>query len=250
VLTTEGTLLGGQVRYRQPAQGFRSGIEPVLLAATIPARSGECVLEAGTGAGPAMLCLSARVPGCAVTAVEIDPVLAALAAENAADNQFSDARVMSGDIVEMTFAAPFDHAPFDHAPFDHAMANPPYHPPDSSPSDDPVRRLAKHGSEALIAAWIGRMAGGLRRRGTLTLIVAAGMAPGCIAAMAAARCSCTGLLPLWPKSNVAAKLVLLRGIKDGRTPFTVHAGLVLHGDDGRYTAEASAILRDGAALML
>lgn len=239
MLTTEGTLLGGRVRYRQPAQGFRSGIEPVLLAAAVPARPGDRVLEAGTGAGPAMLCLSARVPDCAVTAVEIDPALAGIAAENATENGFSAACVTPGDIVHMTFAGPFDHA----------MANPPYHSATSSPSDDPARRLAKRGSEALIAAWIGQMAVGLRRRGTLTLIVAAGMAPGCIAAMAAARCSCTMLFPLWPKPNVAAKLVLLRGIKDGRTPFAVHAGLALHGSDGRYTAEASAILRDGTALM-
>ncbi len=124
VLTTEGTLLGGRVRYRQPAQGFRSGIEPVLLAAAIPARAGERVLEAGTGAGPAMLCLSARVPGCAVTGVEIDPALAGLAAENATDNGFSAClRHHRATSLIMTFSVPFDHA----------MANPPYHSPTSSP---------------------------------------------------------------------------------------------------------------------
>ncbi|HET6605698.1 MAG TPA: methyltransferase, partial [Rhodopila sp.] len=193
MLTTEGTLLGGRVHYRQPAQGFRSGIEPVLLAAAVPAQPGERVLEAGTGAGPALLCLSARVPGCAVTGAEIDPELAVIAAENATANGFSNARATPGDIVNTTFPEPFDHA----------MANPPYHSPASSPSKDPVRRLAKVGSESLIETWIARMAAGLRRHGTLTLIVAAGMAPGCIAAMAAARCRCTVLFPLWPKPGVA-----------------------------------------------
>ena len=46
---THGHLLDGRVRYAQPAKGFRSGIEPVLLAASIPARAGQRVLEGGTG---------------------------------------------------------------------------------------------------------------------------------------------------------------------------------------------------------
>ena len=58
--TTEGTLLGGRVRYAQPARGYRTGIEPVLLAAAVPAVPGQAVLEAGTGAGAALLCLAAR----------------------------------------------------------------------------------------------------------------------------------------------------------------------------------------------
>jgi tRNA1Val (adenine37-N6)-methyltransferase len=53
MVTTEGHLLGGRIRYRQPDTGFRSGLEPVLLAASVPARPGEHVLEAGTGAGAA-----------------------------------------------------------------------------------------------------------------------------------------------------------------------------------------------------
>ena len=51
---TQGHLLGGRVRYAQPRSGFRSGIEPVLLAAAVPARPGERVLEAGSGAGAAL----------------------------------------------------------------------------------------------------------------------------------------------------------------------------------------------------
>ena len=34
----------------------------MLLAATVPARAGECVLECGTGAGAALLCLLTGEP--------------------------------------------------------------------------------------------------------------------------------------------------------------------------------------------
>lgn len=238
MLTTAGTLLGGRVRYRQPAQGFRSGIEPVLLAASIPARAGDHVLEAGTGAGAALLCLSARVADCAVTGLEIDVATAALAEANVAENGFAGARIVNGDILTAAFAAPFDHA----------MANPPYHPSDAPLSSDPARALAKRGSEALLADWISRMAAALRHRGTLTVIVAARMAPACIAAMTEVRCSCSALFPLWPKAGAPAKLVILRGVKEGRMPFSVHAGLVLHEAGGDFTEQAAAILRDGAGL--
>ena len=62
------------------------GIEPVLLAATIPARPGQVVLEGGTGAGAAMLCLAARVPGLRGVGLERQPPLAALAAANNRDS--------------------------------------------------------------------------------------------------------------------------------------------------------------------
>ncbi len=87
--TTDGYLLGGRVRYAQPKAGFRSGIEPVLLAAAIPARPGEHVLEAGTGAGAGLLCLAARVPGLTGVGIERDPGLTAIAAANGVANGFS-----------------------------------------------------------------------------------------------------------------------------------------------------------------
>ena len=66
------------------------GSMPCFMAAACPAAGGETVLEAGCGAGVASLCLLARVKGIAVTGVEADPALAALARENAAANGFGD----------------------------------------------------------------------------------------------------------------------------------------------------------------
>ncbi len=81
--TTQYHLLGGRVSYIQPAEGFRAGIEPILLAAAVPARSGERVLEAGSGAGAALLCLAARVPGVLGFGVEQEARLVLLAIDNA-----------------------------------------------------------------------------------------------------------------------------------------------------------------------
>ncbi len=238
MITTHGTLLGGRVAYAQPARGFRSGIEPVLLAAAIPAEPGEHVVEAGTGAGAALLCLAARCPGIAGTGVERDPALAALAGENATANGFSTLRMIAGEIESY----------LPNRPADHAFANPPYHPPGGTASPDAARETSKRGAPGTIAAWVAALARCVVPRGTVTLILPAGALPDALAALSVARCGGARLLPLWPKQGRAAKLVLLQAREDSRAAFAVLPGLVLHQDDGRFTAEAEAVLRDGAAL--
>ncbi len=236
----EGHLLGGRVRHDQALAGHRTGIEPVLLAASIPARAGARILEGGSGAGAALLCLAFRVPGIEGVGVERDPALAALAAANADANGFGGLRFMAGALGEVT----------PEGVFDHAMANPPWHAADGTASPDGGREAAKRAEAGLFGAWARALARPLRHRGTLTLVIAASVVPDCLAALGDAGCGSPALLPLWPKAGRAAKLALLRGVKGGRGPFRLLPGLVLHGDDGRYTPEAAAILFDSAPLLL
>jgi tRNA1Val (adenine37-N6)-methyltransferase len=53
---------------------------------------------------------------------------------------------------------------------------------------------------------------------------------------------------LWPRAGVPAKRIILRARKASRAALVLHAGLVLHEADGRYTPATDAILRDGAPL--
>jgi tRNA1Val (adenine37-N6)-methyltransferase len=236
--TTDGHLLNGRVRYAQPAEGFRSGIEPVLLAAAVPARAGERVLELGAGAGAALLCLSARVPGIQGLGIERDDALAALATRNAAANDWPEVRFAAADVAD----------PGEAGSFDHAFTNPPYHPDDGTASPDRGRDTARRAASGLFGVWASAMGRCLRHRGSATWIVTAAVAPICMTALQSAGCHPVGVLPLWPRVGVAAKLVLLHAIKDGRGPFRVLPGLVLHDAAGGFTPEADAILRDGDAL--
>lgn len=237
--TGEGWLLGGRVRHDQFSLGHRTGIEPVLLAAAVPARPGQLVLEGGSGAGAALLCLAHRVDDITGLGIERDPALVALARHNAAANGFAGLSFLEADLA---LARP-------EAMFDHACANPPWHD-EGTASPDAGREAAKRAAPGLFALWAARLAAPLRHRGTLTLVVSAGALPDCLAALAGAGCGSPAVLPLWPKPARAAKLLLLRGIKGGRGPCRVLPGLMLHRQDGRYTDEAAAILRDGAALVM
>ena len=60
---THDAFLGGRLHLWQPRRGYRAGVDPVLLAASVPAKAGQSVLDLGCGAGAAALCLGAREPG-------------------------------------------------------------------------------------------------------------------------------------------------------------------------------------------
>jgi len=235
---TRGTLLGGRVRHDQPASGHRTGIEPVLLAAAIPARPGERALEGGSGVGTALLCLAHRVANIRGLGIERDAGLVRLAQSNAAANASSGLSFVVEDVGALRTGERFDHA----------FANPPWHAPAGTASPDAGRERAKRGAPGLLATWAQALAAPLRHHGTLTLVIAASVLPDGLAALARAGCGSAAVMPLWPKAQVAAKLTLIRGIKGGRGGCRLLPGLVLHEADGRYTEAATAILRDGAAL--
>ncbi|MFC7692221.1 methyltransferase domain-containing protein [Paeniroseomonas aquatica] len=191
---SDDTLLGGRVRLRQPVLGLRAGLDTVLLAAGIPARPGQQVLEAGCGSGAAFLCLAARVPGLRIIAVERDPALAALAAANAAANGVA-AEVITGDIRDAALARRLP-------PCDHAFANPPFWPHGTTPPV-PQRGSMTHApaGAASLADWARFLATPLSRRGTLSLILPAVLLDSAMAALAAAGCAGTRLVPFWPRGG-------------------------------------------------
>lgn len=242
--TTTDTLLGGRVRLRQPAAGYRVAVDPVLLAAAVPAAEGETVLDAGAGTGAAALCLARRVAASRVVGLEIQPALAALAVENAALNGMSDVvRVLEGDVA----APPPD---VGRAGFDHAMTNPPYRR--ASESRRPLssaKAIATVERDVGLASWLRFCVGAVRPRGTITVIHRADRLDEIVPALSE---SCGGLVvfPLWPRRDEDAKRVIVRGAVNRDMPLRMAPGLVLHRDDGGYTPAAEAVLRAGAMLML
>src|SRR5215510_2514740 len=83
---TEDRLLGGRIQLIQPQEGYRVAIDPVFLAAAVPAAPGDLVLDVGAGVGAAALCLAWREQACQVRGIEIEHGLVRLACENAAIN--------------------------------------------------------------------------------------------------------------------------------------------------------------------
>jgi tRNA1(Val) A37 N6-methylase TrmN6 len=237
---TAGTLLGGRITYRQRCDGHRTGFEPVLLAAAIDAKPGERVLEGGTGAGAALLCLAARVPGLTGIGLERDAALAELANINFKNNGLEAVSCVQGDVVK---------PPFPRDTFDHVFANPPWFDDANTLPPDARRALAHHAGPNLLDDWVAALAAMLRPRGSLTLILPAATFAQGAAALRLGGCAGVTLFPLWSRNGQPAKMLILSARRGVKSPDRVLPGLVLH-DDAGITMAAQAVLRDGHALSL
>lgn len=237
--------LGGKVHLYQPVDGYRAGIDPVLLAASIETSAGESVLELGCGAGPVLCCLGARVPGLALVGVEIQPFYADLARRNLAENGM-DGQVLAADLS----ALPKELLARQ---FDHVAANPPYFRTGArSEAADEGREVAL-AARVPLSEWVNAAARRLKPRGQVTFIQRVERLPELLTAMQA-RLGSLQVLPLAPRQGREPRLILVRGRKGGRADFRLHAPVLLHrgvqhesdGDD--YAPAIAEVLRHGAAL--
>ncbi len=237
-MTDGERFLGGQVIVRQPEHGFRAGLDAVMLAAAVPARAGEDVLELGAGAGTTSLCLARRVADLRIKGVEIDPELVKLANENAVANEMSDrVRFVEADVHCLPQP--------QKRPYNHVLCNPPFHDELGETPPDPARARALQ-DKGKLSGWL---TAGMKRTvsgGTFTLILRADRIGEALAALPDRGVS---IFPLWTRVGEAAKRVILQVRQGSRAPVEVLHGLVLHAADGKYTPEADAVLR-GAALDL
>ncbi|EEW24815.1 tRNA1(Val) (adenine(37)-N6)-methyltransferase [Rhodobacter ferrooxidans] len=240
---SDDAFLGGRLHLLQPRRGYRAASDPVLLAACVGASAGQSVLDLGCGAGTAVLCLGARVPGLALAGLELQADYADLARRNAARNGLA-LEVVEGDLAQMPGVLLRD--------FDHVIANPPYYPTTGSASPDAGRDMALRTSQPL-ALWIESATRRLAPGGWLTLILGTDRLPEALAAMDA-RLGSVAVLPLAPREGRPALRVIVQARKGGRAafrllpPFIMHAGVAHDIDRDSHSPQARAVLRDGADL--
>ena len=239
---TEDRLLDGRVRLRQPPRGYRAGLDAALLAAACDAGSGERVIEAGCGAGGALLAAAVRRPGTRFTGVERDAAALRLAKENIALNGLEDrVEAIAGDV-----AVRFSTLGLEA--FDAAFANPPFFDDASALRGPAPERRAAWMADDGLAAWIGFLTKAVREGGTITLIHRADRL-GDLLALLADKCGSVQVQPVHPFADAPAKRVLVRAIKTGRAPLRLLPALVLHDRGGeKHRPEVEAILRGEADL--
>lgn len=237
--TSEDRFLDGRLSVRQPAHGFRAGLDAVMLAAAVPAKTGNVVLELGSGAGTASLCLAARVSGVTVTGAEIDSDLVQISNGNATANQMGERVVfVTVDVLDLPADMKRD--------YDHVFCNPPFHGADGARPADNARALATH-DDHLLAEWLAIGVKRTTSEGTFTCIIRADRLGEALAALPASGVS---VFPLWPRAGERSKRIILQVRKGSRAPLQMLPGLVLHQDGDGYTPQADAILRGERGLPL
>lgn len=239
---TRDAFLGGRLHLYQPRSGYRAGVDPVLLAASVPAQSGQTVLDLGCGVGAAALCLAARVPGVTLTGVEMQPEYAALARRNGEDAL----EVVVADIAVLPLE-------LRQRQFDHVITNPPYFDRRASRSAHNAGRETALGETTPLANWVKVAAKRLKPKGYVHVIHRAERLPDILGALPNGMGSIE-VLPLSARLGRPAERVIVRARKNGRGAFKLHPPLILH-EGERHTSDADSyvplvksVLRDGAAL--
>ena len=237
-------VLGKAVRLLQPEGGFRTSLDAILLAASCPALPGERVLDLGCGVGGVSFCVAQRIPGLFVRGIDIQADYLDLARKNIDLNKNTGrCEFIDVDVRDYRIDQPDQR-------FDHILCNPPFLEAGTyQPSPDQIRAaaLGHTHQEITLGDWIDCAFYNLQSGGSLAMIHRADQTDKIIQALGR-RFGQIEIFPLWPHRDEAAKRVIIRARKDRRSPAILHAGLVLHKEDGSYTEKADRVLRAGVAL--
>jgi tRNA1(Val) A37 N6-methylase TrmN6 len=238
---TEDAWLGGALTLVQPRRGHRVGTDAALLVAAAGDVGQGRIVDVGAGVGAVGLALAKLSPLVTVDLVEIDPGLAELAEGNAARNGLeAQARILRIDALDPRARR---KAGLSESA-DCVVTNPPFFEAGTVRASPDAGKARAHvmpaDAGATLADWISASLAMLKPGGLFVMI----HRPEALGAILAAIGSGgIALLPVHPTVDASAHRLLVSGVKGSKAPLRLAPGLILHGADGRLTAEADAIHR-------
>ncbi len=132
--------------------------------------------------------------------------------------------------------------------FDVVVSNPPFFETAiATPAAAAIRRRAHFGSRDELIGWLRFMTAVTRQGGRLALVFPAdGLAT--ILEQLSGRFGDLRVFPLFPRPDLAARRILVAGVRGSRAPLRLLPGMVLHRGDGSPTVDAEAVLRNGGRI--
>ncbi len=247
---TDDAFLGGRLQLLQPRQGYRAGIDAVLLAAAVEATymATAHLLDLGAGVGTVGLCAARRISTLHVTLMEREAQLCDIATENIRRNGL-EARVRC---VRGAVGAPSGRlaaAGLADESFTYVVANPPFMAPGTGSRSKSHLKANSHGLQdgQSFDDWARFAARMLRPDGSIILIHKADALLEVLASLER-RFGALTVLPLHPRAGEPANRIIIKAIKGRRTRLTLMPGLALHGDDNSFSPIVDSVLRHAAPL--
>jgi tRNA1(Val) A37 N6-methylase TrmN6 len=230
------TLFGGRVRVLQSRQGYRFSLDAILLGHFALGRVSGLIADLGTGCGilPIILARNPRVTK--IVALEVQDDLARLASQNMALNGCQDrVAVMQADLRA---ACPG----MGEATFDAVVANPPFYPEGAGRiNPEQQQAIARHELHGTLEDFVAAAAFLLKPAGKFIAVFSAARVMDLLAFMRSRRIEPKAVQFIHPRGHEPATMVLAAGAKGAGVEATILPPLVVHAEDGSYTAAVTKI---------
>jgi len=230
-------IFGGRVSLIQSRRGYRFSLDTLLLIAFVLPETGQRIIDLGCGCGVVPLALATFCPRVKCVGLELQESLLDRARSALGLNHLeSCVSFVGGNVREVPTA-------FEAGSFDVVTCNPPYRRLRSGrPNPERERYVARHEIEASLADFVDAGAHLLGYRGRMCLVYPAGRAVELWSAMSRSRIEPNRARFVQSFADTNATLVLVEGVKEGRSDLTVLPPLVIYEAEDKYTEETQAIL--------
>ncbi len=241
---TQDRFLGGGIKIWQPKKGYRAGIDPILLAASVNVVEGQKVLDLGCGVGTASFAIGYRIKNVELYGIEVQKSFADLAELNSKENgielklECNNILNLSSDMVSKSF--------------DHVIANPPYFDRKSSIKAMDFLKEKSLGDTCSLSDWLKVAARRVKPKGYVHFIIRTERLLELFSNMPNSLGSLV-VTPIISRKNENAKLSILHAKKNGRADFVISSPIILHPvkdeTPEKYVPEINEVLRNGASLV-
>lgn len=234
---TEDTLFSGRLHCAQHTDGYRFSVDAVLLAHFIRPRPGDRILDLGAGCGVISLIASYRLPQVSITALELQPQLAALISRNIERNHLHGRiSLRQGDLRQVSTLFPPES-------FDWVVCNPPYGKL-ATGRQNPAgeQAVCRHEIEAELDDVIRAISYSLKNRGRAALVYPANRAAVLLASLKTAALEPKRLQIIHSYPGGEGKLVLVEAMKNGGEELVILPPFFIYEEPGgKYSREMARL---------
>lgn len=211
----------------QNAKRFRYGVDAVLLSWFARAKEGERVLDLCTGTGVVPILMTAKTKAKHFTALEIQAEVADMARRSVVLNGLEErVLIVEGDVKEASRI-------FGGASFDVVTVNPPYLAEHGGiHNEDMSKAISRHEILCSLEDVIRESTKVLKAGGRLYMVHRPFRLGDIMTLMAKYKMSPRRLAMVYPKASKEANLVLIEGIRGGKTQVKAEAPVILMEEDG------------------
>jgi len=240
--------LDGNVKVYQPAKGYRSGVDAILLASIVNVDSYNPnknirVLDMGCGVGVASFALGFRLNNLDILGVDNNPILYEISQENKKLNNFSSK-------VDTKLLNIVDNKDFQNN-FDVVISNPPYfkNSQNKNVAEFSSKDLGNMESVGNLADFIQMAFTSLKNGGDFYLIFNSLRMQECLGLLSTKHWGGLELYPIYSYVNQKATRFIIKVKKLSKSASILNHGITMHNPDGSYTTRANNILKNGHSFL-